>query len=365
MKKKMLIIARNISLSGVPKVYMSFVRIFSSQFVFDILLEDDRNMYYKEDFLNHGGNIYINKIAKPRNNLCKFFWLFVFYGKKVKRYLKNNIDLNVYEAIHSFEEDFSYPYFKQAKKAGVRNLILHICSADQAYKMPKRINYFLVGLYRKKAYRICTSIACSSTWVLNNNNYKNKGDILYLCSDELGDIPNSTFSSNKLTLTQIGSLSSRKNQLFSLEIVKLLKRKYPDIILNIVGSELESCYKDKLDDFIKNNQLEKNVVFLGNDPKREDLFNKTSFILYPSKKESFGLVMIESQIAGIHCFASNTIPKDADLGNVDFLPLNENLWANTIDDYYSKNGNKRKMPIYSSKFSKKEFEATFFRITFK
>ncbi len=355
MKKILLIADSNMSLSGVPVVFMSIVRQLNKDYQFDIIVLKDNDMYFEKEFISYGGKVYRFNCPKPDNFFKKFFWLTTKYYKRVKRFLKDNINLKEYSAIHSFHEGFSYPFIKEAKKAGVQKRILHICSAKSAYPQNKTFSQSMFNWYQKKAMKCCTNIAFVSQKSLELNNYKNKGVVLYNIYDEntFGII--TECKHNSLVLTQIATFSSRKNQLFSLAVIKEIKKEYPDVILNIVGAEIEQGYLQKMKDYIDENNLQDNIKFLGNKIDRTELNEETSFMLYPSTMESFGLILIESQACGIHCFANIDIPNDADMGNTDFIELDVNLWANKIINYFKTNGNQRKKPINKDKFSCEQF----------
>lgn len=358
-KKKVLLVAdSNMSLSGVPVVFMSIVRLLSDEYQFDIIVLKDNDMYFEKEFLTYGGKVFRFNCPKPNNFFKKFFWLTTKYYKTVKSFLNKDIDLKQYTAIHSFHEGFSYPFLKEAMRAGVSKRILHICSAKSAYPKDKTFSQLMFDWYQKKAMKCCTNIAFVSQKSLELNNYKDKGVVLYNIYDEnkFGEITECTH--NNLVLTQIATFSSRKNQLFSLEVTKLIKKSYPNVILNIVGFEIEVGYLQKLKTFIEDNDLQENVIFLGNKADRIELNRQTSYMLYPSTMESFGLVLIESQACGIHCFANKDIPNDADMGNTDFIKLDATLWANSIINHFNKNGNSRKKPANKDKFSSSQFIAT-------
>lgn len=358
MKKILLIADSNMSLSGVPVVFMSIVRLLSKEYQFDIVVFKDNDMYFEKEFLSYGGKVYRYNFNKPDNFFKKLIWIKSSYYKSVKKFIQNNVKLDEYTAIHSFQEDYSYPFLKEAKKVGIKNRILHICSAASSYKLKKHLNRKLLDRYSKKAKKLSTHIAFVSQKSLELNDYKNRGVVLYNIYDEqkFGQITECTH--NNLELTQIGTFSNRKNQLFSLEVIKLIKKEMPEVHLNIVGKEMDYGYQDKMDLFIKNNNLEQNVSILGTSTDRLELNKHTSYILYPSTMESFGLILIESQSSGIHCFANKDIPNDADMGNVDFLELNPALWSKTIIDYYNNHHNERKIPTNVIKFSKENFIIT-------
>ena len=358
MKKVLLIADSNMSLSGVPVVFMSIVRQLHQEYSFDIIVLKDNDMHFEKEFLSFGGKVFRFNYDKPESFFPKLGWLCSRYPKNVKKFLKQNVHLSDYCAIHSFHEGFSYPFFKEAKKAGVKNRILHICSAKSAYPLQKSFSQSMFNWYQKKAKKCCTNIAFVSQKSLEFNDYKNKGVVLYNIYDEdkFGEI--TECNHDNLVLTQIATFSSRKNQLFSLAVINEIKKEYPNVTLNIVGTEIESGYLQKMNDFIRDNNLQNNAKFLGNKVDRIELNKDTSFMLYPSTMESFGLVLIESQACGIHCFANKDIPNDADMGNTDFIELDVGLWANRIISYFKDNGNERKEPINKDKFSYDQFKKT-------
>lgn len=358
MKKVLLIADSNMSLSGVPVVFMSIIRALKNDYLFDIVILKDNDMYFEKEFLSYGGKIFRFNNKKPSKFLPKLIWLIRSYPKAVASFLKKEINIAQYDIIHSFHEGFSYPFLKTAKKTGVKKRILHICSAKSAYLTKRTLSQFLFDWYQRKAMDLCTNLVFVSKKSLQLNNYKNKGVVLYSTYDEIkfGHIVNCV--SDTLSLTQIGTFSSRKNQLFSLKVISILKEKIPNIKLNIVGKELEEGYLEKINNFISQNNLGNNVTFYKENYDRIELSKRTSFIVYPSTMESFGLVLIESQACGIHCFANNSIPNDADMGNVDFIELKPKIWAENIYNYYINYGNIRKKPINEEKFSSKQFVKT-------
>lgn len=358
MKKILLIADSNMSLSGVPVVFMSIVKELHSEYLFDIIVLKDNDMYFEKEFLSYGGKIFRYNFSKPSKTFKKIKWIKYFYFKSVKKFLEDNVNLQDYCVIHSFQEDYSYPFIKLAKKAGINKRIIHINSAVSTYRLKKHFNRRLLDRYQKKAFKECSDIIFVNNQALNISNFKKKGAVVCNTYDEKKYNKLIECSHDKLVLTQIGTLSNRKNQLFSLSIMNLIKKKYPDAILKIVGNELEDAYSDKINQFILSNNLGKNVQMLEANTNKEQLYADTSFILLPSTMESFGLVLIESQACGVHCFANEDIPNDADMGNVDFIKLDSKLWAEKISNYFQFYGNKRKEPINKDKFSVEQFKKT-------
>lgn len=362
MKKVLLIADSNMSLSGVPVVFMSIVKNLHPDYIFDIIVLKDNDMYFEKEFLSFGGKVFRFNCPKPESFFKKLKWLIHDYPKQIHNFCSKTINLTEYVAVHSFQELFSYPFFKEAKKAGIKKLILQICSATSAYPMKKTFSQAIANSYQMKAKILSTTIAFVSEKSLELNDYKNKGVVLYNIYDEnkFGHIRECKH--NNLVLTQIGTFSSRKNQLFSLDLIKKIKTKYPSVILNIIGKEIEPGYLDRMNSFIKENDLDKNVVYYSGSSDRELIDQNTSYYIYPSTMESFGLILIEAQACGIHCFANATMPHDADMGNVDFIKLDVDLWSEKITSYFNAHQNARKQPINKEKFSVSQFVETLEKI---
>ena len=358
-KQKVLLIAdSNMSLSGVPVVFMSIVKQLQDKYCFDIIVLKDNDMFFEKEFLSYGGKVFSFNCPKPDNFFKKLYWLTIKYPNEVKKFLKNKISLNEYAILHSFHEGFSYPFIKEAKNAGITKRILHVCSASSAYPAKKTIKQRLLNSYQRKAMDYCTDIIFVSNQALSLNDYKGKGKVLYSYYDNERCDQIIKCKHDNLVLTQIGTFSKRKNQMFSLSVLKNVIKDIPSAKLIIVGKELEQGYLNLMEEYIMDNCLQNNVLFYKPDFDKTLLISETSYILYPSIMESFGLVLIESQSNGVHCFANKNLPEDTDMGNVDFLMLDTKTWADKIIDFYKQNKNKRKEPINKNRFDVKQFKAT-------
>ena len=114
-----------------------------------------------------------------------------------------------------------------------------------------------------------------------------------------------------------------------------IKKEYPNVLLRLVGNG-EKAF---LDNKIKELDLEKNVIFHNHNENKQLLFGKSSYLIMPSKREGFGIVLVEAQASGMYCFASNSISNSANLGGVIFLSLDDGpkKWADTITSFYKEN----------------------------
>ncbi|RHF81782.1 MULTISPECIES: glycosyltransferase [Lachnospiraceae] len=128
-----------------------------------------------------------------------------------------------------------------------------------------------------------------------------------------------------------GRLVEQKNPDFLLEIFKYILQKQPTGKLLIVG---DGQLREKLEDKIKKEHLDKKVTITGMVPNVEDYMQAMDCFILPSRFEGFGIVLLEAQAAGLPCFTSkNVVPKETNLtGHVRFLGLDDGakVWADKI-----------------------------------
>ena len=122
-----------------------------------------------------------------------------------------------------------------------------------------------------------------------------------------------------------------------------------------VGKRYDENYCQIFDNKIKELSLENNIIISENFDNKEGVLDTASIVMIPSLKEGLSLVAVEAQSTGIMVFASKGVPEDVDLGNIVHLDLNSALWAEKIDNYFSKNKNYRHS-VDTSKFSLIKFK---------
>ena len=165
-------------------------------------------------------------------------------------------------------------------------------------------------------------------------------------------------SDDELVITHVASYSDNKNQLFSLQVLKELKKLHENTRLNLVGASGITPYCQKLIDYVKTNDLEKDVSFIDKSDSVERIYEKTTFVIIPSLREGFSLVAIEAQACGIELFASSNVPKEIDCGGAMFIELSKGpvFWAKEIYDKYLHEGNVRAL-LETNIFSFNRFKA--------
>jgi len=124
-------------------------------------------------------------------------------------------------------------------------------------------------------------------------------------------------------LLYVGRLSEEKNVQLLLLALNEVKKYYPKIILNIVGSGPE---KENLFKLTKKLGLENNVKFLGHFDRKQisALYKNHKVLILPSKIESLSLVVIESILNELPVIVSDTYGPKEIFHDLDYFLLFEN-----------------------------------------
>ena len=106
-------------------------------------------------------------------------------------------------------------------------------------------------------------------------------------------------------LISIGRLSKEKGQMDLVKLVEVLKKKYDDIHLFMIG---DGPMKEELEGFIESKDLQKNITLTGFlTPKEIEKYSlKSSVYVTTSYTESFGLTVIEEQNYSLPVVAFDT-----------------------------------------------------------
>lgn len=121
-----------------------------------------------------------------------------------------------------------------------------------------------------------------------------------------------------------------KNHLVVLKAIKLLKKKNSNILVVFTGKEYDyrnPAYTDELKDFVKNNGLSDNVLFLGFIDRDEQLqlMNHSLAVIQPSLFEGWSTVVEDAKAMNQFIIASDLSVHKEQLNNncLFFNPTNE------------------------------------------
>ncbi|MCM1122145.1 MAG: glycosyltransferase [Eubacterium sp.] len=135
---------------------------------------------------------------------------------------------------------------------------------------------------------------------------------------------------DKFVIGHVGNFYYPKNHKRIIQILKKIREKADNVVLMLVG---EGELKQTIHEQVVREKLEKYVLFMGERNDVSDLLQVFDVFVLPSYFEGFGIAGVEAQAAGLPCFFSDTIPKEAKLtDNVKYISLHESddIWADEI-----------------------------------
>lgn len=332
-KKKILLVSCwGLGNGGVQAIMMGIVRSLSDKFTFDALVFTSESRYYEKEFLSYGGEIIRiphyegeNRYVQALDAYTRDFYIY----RETKRVLKEK---GPYIAVHCNKEHESAPILKAAYECGINTRICH----SHVVNHKGRYIYNIINKIRQKyinkyaTVKIgCSEEACRSIYIENDYRVINN---FYDDSRYNPDLYEMNDKGSFLSLVQVGSLGSNKNQIFSIRILSELLKSGIEAKLTIIGFELEKAYRDRIIREIELLGLSSNVCLLPGTSNIPQILSESDVFLMPSVSEGFGIVLIEAQAMGLRCYASSSIPTATDCGGVTYIDLKEgpNFWAKKI-----------------------------------
>jgi glycosyltransferase EpsF len=137
-----------------------------------------------------------------------------------------------------------------------------------------------------------------------------------------------------VSVLQIGRFSAVKNQLFTAEIARELKRRGRKIRILCAGNngnEYEKLVRDKIAEY----SIGEYMQLLGIRNDIDVLMRKSSAFLLPSLYEGMPLVMIEAQASGLWCVSADTFSHEVefDTKTIVWMSLSDSAekWADALE----------------------------------
>ncbi|OQY00134.1 MAG: hypothetical protein B6I24_00590 [Bacteroidetes bacterium 4572_128] len=283
---------------------------------------------------------------------------------KIKNFLKKN---NVKKIILNLPADVKVVGIA-AKLAKVKSIIYRRGTA-----LPVKNSFLNRFLFRKIVDKILVnSHETKNKFLEKNHNLtdKNKFTVIYNGLN-LENYEKSNFKifykkkDDEIILGNIGRLTKQKGQKYLIEIAKKLKSKNIKFKILIAGSgELEK----KLKNYSKENDLEKEIIFLGFVEDVKSFIQNIDIFLLTSLWEGFGYVLAESMILEkpVIAFDISSNPEVVKNNVTGFLvkPFDIDIFTEKIEILISnkkllrdfgKNGKNRVISKFDAKKNFKEF----------
>ena len=326
MQKIVFVLSSGLVNAGVPRVLKDIYDGLHGEFQFDFIVQSHNKSYYDDFFIDKGSTIHRLRDFSHMSTRQAFFYRMFKRPFEVFRILRKK-EYSVIHCCNGFNGGFDCFV---AKKCGIKKRIVH---AHGTYKrLGSRLGKISDALSLKliKEYsnvKIAVSKKAGNS-IFGDSDFS----VVYNAIDSsLLGLPRELHSG--INLIQIGYYSDLKNQMFSLNVLSILKNAGVDATMSFIGFSQQGNeqYLIRMKRFVAENGLLGCVLFLPHDTLKQNIFPKIDYLLLPSKSEGLPLVVLEGQAAGIKCLVSDSVTDEVNVGFTKFLPINEpKQWAETI-----------------------------------
>ena len=344
-KLKVLFILGTMEIGGVQSGIMNFAKYTPTEQVhFDVLVQSKREGYHEKEFKNYG-SIYRIPIFQSKSSLLNLLLQLpsdLCWRIRLKSFLKRHPG---YDVVHTKRLTGVADAMEVAKECGIPVRV-----AQSHVDKPEHLNAFSAWYYRWCAKRIEKSATVKlavSPGAVDLLYGKYGGRVIKNPTISLARLDPSKYHPQPhewIHLIHIGTYSHRKNQSFSVGILKELIHQGIQAKLTFIGYPLdEPEYINEVKILINKCGLENNVIFLPKDTDVPKELSESDYMLIPSLREGLPNVALEAQAMGVPCFISDTVNPDTDCGLCTFLSLEDGpeKWANAILKYRDVHGTEK------------------------
>ena len=263
--------------------------------------------FYDEEIRKLGGHIYV----LPKFRVYNYF----AYKKAVQDFFRKHHEFRV---VQGHMTSTAGIYLPIAKKCGIPITVAHARNAGVA-KGAKGIatRFFRRNLVQKTDYCFaCSELAGKDVFgdeamrqgkVKIIHNAIDAGRFSY-DSQKRDEVRARLGLSDQLVIGHVGRFDYQKNHPFLIDIFAKLCEIRQDAVLILLG---EGSGMDNIKGKCRTLGITEKVKFLGNQKQPEDYYQAMDIFLLPSYFEGLPGVLVEAQAAGLRCFVSDTITREA------------------------------------------------------
>lgn len=288
-----------------------------------------KQQFYDEEIREMGGQIYV----LPKFKVYNYFT----YRSAVKAFFAKHHEFRV---VQGHMTSTASIYLPIAKRAGVQVTVAHSRSAGVG-KGCKAIATKILRrhLYRKTDYCFACSYPAGvdvfgEAWVKAGNvkiipNAIDAEKFVYN-SQKRDKIRKDLKIDNKLVIGHVGRFDTPKNHPYLIEIFAALCALREDAVLVLLGDGPD---KEKTERKCEELKIKEQVLFMGNQKNPEVFYQAFDVFLLPSFYEGLPGVLVEAQAAGLCCFVSDTVTREAQATDlVTYLSIEQSaeVWAEEI-----------------------------------
>ena len=252
----------------------------------------------------------------------------ISYFRRLKKYLKYKKFAVVH--VNGNSTTMAMEVFA-AKLAGVKKRIAH--SHNTTTEHP------FINIALRPLFEICVNerIACNQAagkWLFKNKKFTIIPNGINLKEYAFNSVKRKKYrkklklKDSDILLGHVGSFNYQKNQIFLIDLIQKLPRKFKIILIGD-GSEFKSV-KDKVNKL----HLTDRIIFTGVISNVSEYLNAMDLFLLPSNFEGQPFSLIEASANGLNCIVSDKVKKENDLvDNIKFISLdNKSAWCSEIEN---------------------------------
>lgn len=263
--------------------------------------------FYDEEIKKLGGHIYV----LPKFKVYNYF----AYKKAVRDFFRKHHEFRV---VQGHMTSTAGIYLPIAKKCGVPVTVAHSRNAGVA-KGAKGIatRFFRRNLVQKADYCFaCSELAGKDVFgeeamrqgrVKIIHNAVDAGRFTYN-PQKRNEVRARLGLSEQLVIGHVGRFDYQKNHPFLIDIFAKLCEIRQDAVLILLG---EGSDMENIKEKCRALSITEKVKFLGNQKRPEDYYQAMDIFLLPSFFEGLPGVLVEAQAAGLRCFVSDTVTREA------------------------------------------------------
>lgn len=314
-----------------------------SQIQFDFAVRSNQSEYYDEEIESLGGRLF--HLPWGNGNPLNV----VAYTRGLEAVLREE---GPFTGLHSHVSMFSGHVLPIGRKAGIKLRLVHGHSAA-AEKVSLLRSAWSEVMRRRIRANATHFLACSPTaaeWLYGTQWQQNVRFWLFPNAIDLAPYasihPDRHLWRLKTGLPikgplvgHIGRFDQVKNHTFLLEIFSTFRDFFPEAKLILVG---EGDLKKHIEREAEAKGIAEAVCFLGVRSDIPQILGALDLFVLPSLHEGLGIVLVEAQAAGVPCLASDTVPKEVDLGlglvRFESLDAGALAWAQALRALALRNG---------------------------
>lgn len=298
----------NMNRGGAETLLMNLYRHMDrSKIQFDFLTSKEG--LFDEEILSLGGRIHRIPYIDQQG--------YRSYVRELNRFFRNHAE---YTIVHSHMDMMSGLVLRAAKKENIPVRIAHShntrSEGGRAARLFKR--YAGSHIPRAATHRFACSTDAAD-WLFPGQRQTvsilNNGidPALFYYSASSREVIRAEWPADDGTyvIGHVGRFNHQKNHELLLDIFKGVHDAVENSLLVLVG---EGPLKGQMVQKAKDLGLEHKVLFLGIRADVQQVVQGFDAFVFPSHHEGLPVTLIEAQASGLHCYVSNTITSEADLG---------------------------------------------------